>query len=52
MLLISSGCEFARSQLVLSCLIGWNRDRDGDEAGREKKEGGRQAGKNIYSRMY
>ena len=43
--LISSGCEFASSQLVLSCLIGWNRDRDGDEAGRGEKEGGRQAGK-------
>ncbi len=43
--LISSGCEFASSQLVLSCLIGWNRDRDGKEAGRGKEEGGRQAGK-------
>lgn len=43
--LISSGCELASSQLVLSCLIGWNRDRDGEEAGRGEREGGWQAGK-------
>lgn len=35
----SSGCEFASSQLVLSCLIGWNRDRDEDEE--RRKEGGK-----------
>lgn len=38
--LLSSGCERARSQLVLSCLIGWNNDR-GEQ--RRKEGGGRKA---------